>query len=168
MKRTLDFRRIEALPRRAPPTKREAIRLAKKWTRELAKVRGVTLLPWQGAALEEAHLAKGGVFSLPVGSGKFYIAEALPIVLRVSRSVLIIPGSLKDKTFSTRRKWAHKWRLASPPPRIITREELALESNAGLLEYLKPELIIEDESHKGGNFDRGVPARVHRYVKQSQ
>lgn len=163
---TPDLRRIRDLPRRKPLTAKTAAALVRKWTAKLARVSGVELNWPQAWLLEEASTSDTGIVGfLPVGTGKTLAAELLPVVCEVERSVLVIPAALKEKTFYDRRELRKQWKLAAPPPRIITREEFSREAAAGLLEELRPELLINDEADEGANFDASVTQRQHRYIK---
>lgn len=96
------------------------------------------------------------------------VFETMPVHLELAPAVLVINASLEQKTYSDRRALAGKWRLASPPPRIITREALALESNAYLLDTIKPRLIMIDEVDDFANFDASATQRIHRYVMKER
>jgi hypothetical protein len=165
VRNSTDLQRIRSLPRRTL-TLEGAREAAARYTAELALSPDVQLRPWQGCSLDEAVRGEpyGAWLSLPVGQGKTLIAETLPVVLASRKAVLIIPASLKEKTFADRASYRGKWRTMSPPPRIISREELALDANAYLLEQIDPDLILIDESDELSNLDKGAPKRVHRYV----
>lgn len=186
VRNTPELARIRDLPVRAL-TKAKAARAAARWTSELAVAgRGAELRPWQGQVLDDVVRVGGCVGWLPVGQGKTLPAELVPVVLAEQaaearrviakhegrkraglayRAVLCIPASLKEKTFADRRSYAGKWRLASPPARIVTLHELAREANAGLLEWLDPEVLVVDESDELANWDASATQRIHRFVK---
>ncbi len=152
------------MPRRKL-SRAKAEALATELTGALALRKGEALRRWQAQVLHEAKRCKFGTYGgLPVGQGKTLIFETLPVHLDLSPAVLIINASLEQKTYADRRALAGKWRLASPPPRIITREALALESNAYLLSTIKPRLILIDEADEFANFDASATQRIHRYV----
>ncbi len=169
VRQTSDLQRIKSLPRRTL-TREWATRQAARFTRELAKVSGVALMPWQGAALAEAkRTGTGACLWFPVGIGKTLVAETMPVVLEAQRSVLILNASLVDKTYKDRRALRAQWKIANPPARIITREALALEANAYLLDQIDPDLIIIDESDEFSNFDASATQRIHRFwVKRAK
>lgn len=171
VQQTRDLQRIHSLPRRTV-TRAGAEAAARDLTARLALRPGVALKTWQGQALLELERAKRGGFgawlSLPVGQGKTLICETAPVILGVERSVLILPASLKEKTFADRSSYRGVWRVANPPARIITKEELALEANAYLLEELDPELILIDEADELANLQAGAASRVHRFVTKKR
>jgi hypothetical protein len=89
----------------------------------------------------------------------------LPRVLDAKRAILIAPASLREKTRDDRTAYAAEgWRLASPPPRFVSLEELATEGGADLLNAIKPDLIILDEADELSNPDSSAAVRIDRYV----
>ena len=163
VRRTADFRRIEALPRRVV-TRKLAESLVSKWTQRLAVPgSGGILKPWQAMAFEELEAYRGALLGYPVGLGKTLISALAPVVLGSKRAVLIIPAALKEKTYSDFAALRGKWRLPSPFPRILTREELQTETNALLLWQIKPDLITVDEADDLANSEASVPTRISRY-----
>lgn len=179
---TPELARIRSLPRRKL-SKSKAAEYAQHWTEELALRNGVALRPWQGQVLHEANMYGGCWAVLPVGQGKTLPAELLPVVLdeamrkskraiakkegkraKAPSSVLLIPASLRDKTYHDRREFAGVWAAASPPARVTTREELQTDANAFLLDSIDPDLIVIDESDEGSNWEASTVQRVHRFV----
>lgn len=163
LRATPDLARIQSLPRRAL-SKRTAERHAVAYTEQLALRAGVALRPWQGQVLHEAVRCGGLLAALPVGQGKTLPCELLPVVLKARKAVLILPAGLRKKTHADRRSYAGAWRCASPPPRMVSREELALEANAYLLEQLDPDLIIIDEAHRLSNPKSAAVRRIDRFL----
>lgn len=168
VRETADLRRIREIPRRAPPKLRSkrTDALVAKWTQALALVSGETLVPAQAIAFEEMTLAGGSYLSYPVGTGKTIISECAPTVLESKRAVLVLPASkgLKDKAFANRRKLRGVWRIASPPARVVTLNELSREENADLLFRLRPDLIVIDESDDLANWDASAVQRIDRFL----
>lgn len=161
--RTVDFSRIEALPRRKLDV-REAEDAARFLTKLFAEPGAdVALRAWQGQAIFECveyrHLCGG----LPVGQGKTLITWLLPLALGAKRPVLILPASLIDKTRADFRSYLGKWRRPAVPPRLITREELALDKNADLLDCINPDLVMVDESDELANPIAGATNRIDRF-----
>lgn len=185
LRNTPDLQRIISLPRRRL-SKGTAAKHAARFTAELALRRGEELRPWQGQLLYEV-LKYGGTFGvLPVGQGKTLPLELIPVVLEELataaraaiakhdgkaargasyRAALIIPAGLEEKTYADRRSFAGKWRTASPPPRITTRESLHTDANAYLLQTIDPEVLLIDESDELANFKASTPTRIDRFVK---
>jgi hypothetical protein len=179
---TPELARIRSLPRRKLSKAAAALHAA-KWTEALALRKSAELRPWQGQVFEEVVRYGGAWPVLPVGQGKTILAELTPVVLedhvraakaKVAKherkrvkppsAVLILPASLRDKTYHDRRAFAGVWALASPPPRVTTREELQIEANAYLLTQLDPDVIVIDESDEGSNWDASTVQRIHRFV----
>jgi hypothetical protein len=163
---TVDFDRIAALPRRVP-TQADAETWAEVMTAELRDrraPRGTALRPWQAYALAEAAANDGAWLALPVGVGKFLISVLLPVVMHSAKWVLIVPASLRDQTWDEIAKCRGVWKLSPAPMQVLSREELALEKNIGLLARINPDLIVVDESDEMANAARGTPLRIDRHV----
>lgn len=167
VRNTPDLQRIVSLPRRTL-RKSKAKEHAAYWTERLALRRGAELRPWQGQLLHDAKRVGGALAGLPVGQGKTLPAELLPVVYESERAVLIVPAGLREKTWHDRRSFAGSWRTASPPPRLISREELALDGNEYLLSTINPDLIIIDEAHRLSNFKAAAPRRIDRFIREKR
>jgi len=165
IRRTVCFSRVEALPRRKL-TKEDAEAWAEALTPDLL-CRGAVgrLLPWQGMSLYECAENNGGWLGLPVGIGKTLICELLPTVMQSRSAVLILPSALKDKTYEDRAELLGTWRLANPPPRIITLAELANQNNGTLLEDIQPDLLIIDEADGVANLEAGCALKIDEYIE---
>lgn len=162
IKATPELARINSLPRRTL-RKSTAVKSAAKWTKALALVRGAELRPWQGQLIEEAVRVGGALGGLPVGQGKTLPCELLPVALESKRAVLILPAVARDKTYADRRSYAGRWRTASPPPRLVSQQEL--QNDPYLLRTLKPDLILIDEADELANWKASAPAQIDRYVR---
>lgn len=171
VRRTVEFERVAALPRRRF-TLADAEAWAARLTPELRRpgVHGAaaSLRPWQALGLAEAAANDGAYLAFPVGVGKTLVAELLPVVMEAKRAVLIVPASLKDKSHADRTELQKAWKLASPPPRITTMRELAPDSGAYLLDQLRPDLIIIDECDELANSGSSAAHRIDRYVVKRQ
>lgn len=168
LRATPDLARIMSLPRRKL-RKADAVRHAAELTPALALRRGAALRPWQGQLLHEASRGAAGVLgALPVGQGKTLICETLPVLLNSKRAVLVLPAGLREKTWADRRSYAGIWRTGSPPPRLVSREELALEQNAYLLDEIDPDLVIIDEAHRLSNWKAAATRRLHRFITRKR
>jgi hypothetical protein len=162
--RSADWARIEALPRRRW-TDADADAWAVELTREFrlpGAPASAKLRRWQGAALAEFFAIKGLWAALPVGLGKTLITFLACVGARCS--VLVIPANLRDKTQADFRSFIGTWRAPSPWPRIVSREELALESNARLLEALNPDVLVVDEADDLANRKSAACRRIDRLV----
>lgn len=169
---TVELARIRALPRRVL-TPAIAKRRAAELTEVLALRKGVELMPSQGIALHEFVKHGGVIAQLAVGQGKTIICETAPVLLaeklgRSIRSVLFAPASLEDKTRHTRRKLSRDWRIASPPPRWLTKELLSRQSNAYLLNEIDPDLVMIDELDDLANGDASTAKRIGRFVREKR
>ena len=162
--RSLEFRRVEALPRRLWETD-DLPALAEALTSVLRTESGtMRLRPAQAAALRDAYEV-GGLFGpLRVGVGKALLSLCVPVLLGATRPVLLLPASLREQT---RREvvpqMSEHWKL-HPDLKLIGYEELGLEQNAGLLDELAPDLIVADEVHALANIKAGRTRRVARYL----
>src|SRR5687768_1292672 len=163
VRESADLRRILALPRR--PLDLEAARAqARAWTQLLALVTGVALRPWQGFALTEVAENKGGYIVLSVGAGKTLLTWLIAVVLQARAPLLVAPGGLRQKTFDDFRSFVGKWRAPSPPPKVVSFDELTSAANVDLLERRQPDVLIKDESHKSRNMDASIHKRLNRYI----
>lgn len=161
---TIDLERVRALPRR-----RIDKRVAEAWAAKLTPIFRVPgssaeLRPWQALSLAEVVENRGGLLGLPVGQGKTLVVELAAVALQAKRPILIVPANLRDKTYGDRAELQRDWRLANPPPRLVSREELALASNALLLDQIRPDLILIDEGDQLANGDSAAAKRIDRYI----
>ena len=177
VKLSAEMRRVRAIPRRELADEEQAQPWIEEYTSRFALAGAVSkgmAVNWpQAVSLHEATANPcGALFQLPVGTGKTLTAEWLPLVIaaeskrlgRPVKAVLITDASLKTKTFKDRQSFKGVWRIAAPPPRIITREELALEQNALLLQEIDPDILILDECDGLSNFDASAPQKIHRFL----
>jgi len=165
---TREFERIRDLPRRALDAD-EAATWAAVFTDEYRRPgSSAALRPWQGYCLAEAARTGGLFAGLPVGFGKTLLAELLPHVMHAQRPMLILPASLREKTFADRQALLRDWRLGDPPPRVTTMQEMAPQSGEHLLSRMRPDLIIIDEGDEGANHKSSFVRRIHRYVVAQQ
>lgn len=162
--RTVEFERVAALPRRVlDPIDADA--WAEVWTDTLAVPgSGWKFRRWQGQCCAEAAEVLGGFYVLPVGFGKTPLSYVLGLCARRKRVLLILPANLRNKTYSDFSSYRGKLVTPNPPPRIISREELALEQNRNLLEDFDPDCIVIDESDELANFDSAAARRLDRFI----
>jgi hypothetical protein len=167
VQRTIDLDRINALPRRVL-VPAECERWAAEFTRVLRaspRVRA-QLRPEQGIALIEALHCGGAFLGLPVGFGKTLISYCAALVFEAKRPILVLPASLRDKTWADFGAYAGVWRPLAHPFRLVSREELALAKNASLLQEHAPDLVVVYESDDHSHAQRGAPARLIRFKRK--
>jgi hypothetical protein len=161
--RSSEFRRIEALPRRAL---------------DLSSVRDLTeffrrpggtmkLRPIQSAALLEAAEQNGLFAPIGVGLGKELICLLLPEVLDAKRAVLLIPSKLKIQVRrETELIYSKHFKLPLDRLTIVTYRELSDRKTDDILEKLNPDVIIANEGHHLRNMLRArASARGRRFLR---
>jgi hypothetical protein len=175
VRRTVDFSRVERLPRRAlDPLDADAWaavftdELIAPHARAMALAEGHPLPAvrrWQGQCLAEITTCRGAFIVLPVGHGKTFISRYAGTVLGALRPLLILPANMirSGKTHADFRSYVGVWRQDCPPT-LISREELALEKNARLLDQLQPDAIVIDEADDLANWDSAAVARLDAYI----
>jgi hypothetical protein len=165
VKDSADYRRIKALPQREIDPE-ECERLAEELTPLLTTPRGkrhgVRLKPLQALAFKEMHEQRGAHLGLPVGEGKTLICMLAPHVLDAKRAVLIVPASLKDKTYAEFIEYSKDWTAPMLGARIISYHDLRADEN--LLRKIKPDLIILDEADAARAHDRSAAQMLGEYI----
>ncbi len=162
---TADFRRILALPTRAPtPTDAELVR---ELTDILRQRDGqMSLRPVQARGLYEL-MAHGGLFGpMGVGTGKTLVTLLAAIVAAAERPLLLLPASLIEKTKRERAQLMNDWRV-STGTQIMSYQFLGREEQAQELDRKRPDLIIADECHFLKNKRAAVTRRVARYMVEN-
>lgn len=159
-----DFKRIDALPRRAW-TDEQIAQLVTYYTEKLRAPYGTeTLRPVQAVAIHEAALA-GGLFGpIGCGEGKTLPSLLIPTVLGAKRPILIVPANLREKTLREMPEISANWKL-HPSLSVLSYSELAIESRADELEKREPDLIVTDESHKLKSGKASITKRIYRYMR---
>ena len=144
--RSVEFRRIAALPRRDWEKDPHLEELRILLTQHLKKPTGtMELKPNQAAALRD--LADyGGLFGPQCcGAGKTLVTLLAPVVLKAQRPLLLVPASVRDQTLRKVLPQMRKhWRL-HPMLRVESYTAISLEKNSNLLENYAPDLILADE-----------------------
>lgn len=166
---SLDFRRVQALPRRDWQTVRDLDEAASILTSEF-RVAGGTwkLKPLQAAALVEMRSRSGGLFGpIVVGGGKTLITLLAPWMVDCRQPVLLVPASLRDQTVEYVLPEVRKQFHIHPGLRIVGYSELSLAKNATMLDRLAPDLIIADECHLLKELTSGRTKRVARYMRNN-
>lgn len=119
-------------------------------------------------ALAKARACGGLIADLPVGSGKTLITYLLPTVCKLWRPMLIIPASLRRKTYDDFRKLGDQGYPVPVGLRVISYTELSIDRNNRIFEDFRPDGIIADEAHKLSSFDAGCTRKVRRYLGEHQ
>ncbi len=187
VRRTEDFRRIEALPRRA-----EVYDLSEhmtQWLRRDMPIGGVTpaqdLQFVQAWALGELFEWEGTWGWIEVGGGKTLICMLAPTVLQRAwefkgikgpdgrpkrvRAGYIVPANLKnEKTLKVDVPfYSPHWDMYDwNDENVISYETLGREKAETLLERKMFNLLLLDESHKIKNKNSAVGKRVLRYLER--
>lgn len=165
VKDSADYRRIRALPQREIDPE-ECERLADELTPLLTTARGkrkgVRLKPLQALAFHEMHLVRGAHLGLPVGEGKTLICMLAPYILDAKRAVLIVPASLRDKTYAEFIEYSKDWTAPMLGARIITYHDLRADEK--LLDKIKPDLIILDEADAARAQERSAAQMLGNYI----
>ena len=147
---SLELKRILALPRRELPDV--------DLTSEFAKPGGsLRLRPIQSQALYEAREADGLFAPIAVGGGKTLIAQ---------RAVILTKPDLKRQMIREREHFYGKhFRLTTAA--VVSYNELSSAKSAGILDEIKPDLIIADEAHCLKRKEAARTKRFRRYMKQN-
>lgn len=162
---TQDFERVRDLPRR-----RLDPDVAAEWAADLTPMLRApgsarTLQPWQAWSLVEIVQNGGAFLALPVGAGKTDITFLAPTMLQSLRSVVIVPGAgLRDKTNYEFGLLRSEWIEPPTPTKVVTWQELTVESAADYFERTQPQLIMIDEADEAANPDASWVRRIDRYV----
>jgi hypothetical protein len=156
-----DFRRILALPVRAPV---DTECLVHEMTDALRTATGnMRLRPVQALALFEL-MSTGGLFGpMGVGTGKTLVTLLAAVVANATRPLLLLPAALLEKTIHERDELMWHWNV-STSTRLYSYQRLGREQAAKELELYRPDLIIADEVHKLKNKRAAVTRRVARYM----
>lgn len=162
---TVDFARIEALPRRTL-TQADADRWASILTEEL-RVPGarVSLLPWQAMSLFEILSAGGGFLALPVGSGKTLIGPLGAVLCGAKRAVQFVPASLRTKTWADFGSYYGKWKLPHGGMQVASYQSLVGERGRNYLEAWQPDYIDLDEADEIANYHTAACRVLDRYIR---
>lgn len=169
---TPDFDRIMALPRRTI-TDADLTAWSDVITPLLRDPRGNgagSLRGGQALVMAECSEAGGVWAALPVGYGKTLVTHGLPLFLAQSdhprtaeRPLLIVPASLREKTWADFAAYEGTWKMLRHPYRVMSREELCLDQNADFLRQYRPTLIVVDEADDLANSESAAVRRLDRY-----
>lgn len=163
VRRTAEFERIRALPRRVLG---DVPDLSPVYSKGEGK-----LWPIQSAALWDAE-ESGGLFApIGVGHGKTLITLLLPDAMEAKRPLLFVPAQLRNHLLNpnpnldgTLAFYAARFRVRDDI-RVMSHNELSLAKNTDALEGMKPDLIIIDEAHAFRHRSASRTKRLLRYLK---
>jgi hypothetical protein len=162
--RSMEFRRIEALPRRVLDMKNVPD------VTEMFRRPGGTmkLRPIQSAALLEAAMMNGGFFPLSCGVGKTLITLLLPTALDSTNAVLLVPPQLKRQLKrEIETVYSRHFHIPLDVITIVAYSELSQAKHADILDQIKPDLIICDEVHAIRYRTSARTKRALRYFKDN-
>jgi len=164
---TSEFQRILSLPMRDWEKHMQDTSLHLKMTTAFRQPRGTQVLrPIQAAAIAELHDLKGLLAPIGVGVGKTHITFLAPLVLNVSRPILLVPASLKEKTYREFAALRMHW-VGHPSLRVESYEMISTVGGQDILNNYMPDMIICDECHRLKNKHAAVTRRVLRYMKDN-
>lgn len=156
-----EFQRIFALPRRVLDLHSTVEQ--EQWNQKLRVPNGsMRLWPLQAISLEEAAKANGLFAPLGVGAGKTLIALLLPHALKSKKAVLLVKPDLKAQMLREMHTRYKKNFVIPEGLHIVAYSELSGQNKAGILEEIKPDLIISDECHC---LKRKTSARTKRFLR---
>ena len=166
VRRTPEFDRIEAMPRRVL-TQAHAEQCAADLTPVYATRPGASLFPRQGVSIAEAVACRGAWLALPVGSGKTPISYLLPSALHAKRTLLIMKSNAlaKHKTPHDFALLRREWRPPCGTLTIKTLEWLSTEAADGFLEDQDPDLILLEESDDFASTTNAAVMRLDHFIR---
>lgn len=170
-----DLERVLAIPRR------QLGRIGRRAaTAKYARAGGkMWLRPLQAHALAEAERAGGLISPAGVGEGKTLITLLLPLAMKATTTVLLVPPALREQLKAEYPVYAAHFNLPNmhglpirPGVRskiyVVSYSELSSAKQNGaesILERLKPDLIIADEAHSLKATSAARTKRFLRYFK---
>lgn len=160
VRRTDDFRRIAALPRRNPET------VIPDLTSLFRKPAGtLRLRPVQNRALYEIGRSRGLLGPIAVGGGKTLILILAPLAAGAKRAVLLVKPDLRDQLLKV--DWPFYGQHFRLPENvtILSYSQLSTAKSADALDRLEPDLIVADECHALKSVDAARTKRFKRYMK---
>lgn len=159
-----DFRRVSALPRRAVPSDFALAAMGRDWTERLrTPAGGMRLRPVQGWALDTVAGVGGMLGIIGVGWGKTLVAWLAPTVwAQARRPLVMLPASLREQFLADGNRLRQHWRIRGDV-QVVSYEALSQPRTAGVLEALRPDLIVCDEAHHLRGRDSARTRRFLRY-----
>lgn len=133
-----------------------------------ARRSSVRLRSIQNAMLWEAAQVGGLLAPVGVGHGKTLVTLLLPDVLRSERALLLVPAHMVNTLLE---RELPRYLQDFDIPRlgaitVVSYEELSSPKNDGILDEIKPDLIIADEAHHLRHKATPRWRRIARYLKQ--
>lgn len=179
--------RILELERREipDPESPESVQLAQFLTRTLGKLPIEQLYPGpltstQALCIKSGKVHKGGFFPIVVGGGKMlaeFLTAALYLAAGYERIVYIIPADMEPTVAKEFPLYRQSWHGPSAAQlNIQTYERISHLNNAeeldakgnliklGLLDRLRPQVLILDESHNASDTGAAVTKRIKHYM----
>ena len=126
------------------------------------------LRPVQGAALRalrDAEAPKGIAALIGVGHGKTLISLLAPTVISCTRPLVLVPSSLLQQVERDIVEWGQHFSF-HPQLQVLPYSRLSATSGAGLLDDIKPDLLVLDEAHLLRHRSSARTKRVIRYCVQ--
>lgn len=158
--------RIVDLPRRQW-SEEEAAFLQEQLTDLLAVPGGEQVLRLlQAVALAEVHDHRGLLGVLGVGKGKTLLTRLIPIVMEAQRPLLVVPGSLRDKTHYEFDQLDQHWRRHENL-KVVTYSLIAHKKHRELLWKERPDLIICDEAQELAHRTTATTTRFEHYLESN-
>lgn len=171
---TKELQRVRDLPRRVWQDNPRLPELVSKLTAKLRYNHALCRTPCEGCksrelkpaqaqALADAYGLGGAFLPLRVGAGKTLTSFLLPTVLREPSYLLIVPGSAQKDTRRYHQEHSRHWKLF--PLKLASYQLLGHPKHVGLLDQLKPKLLVFDESQKLKDPRGKVAKRVRAYLR---
>lgn len=164
--RSLDFRRIERLPRRRwedAPTLGELVDRMTDWLKTPNGT--MRLWPVQAQALADIFEIRGAFLPIGVGQGKAPISLLASRVLNAQRPLLIIPPELRHQTNALVIPMMREHWQIDPVPRVVSYRDLSFDYANEILNDYCPDLIFLDECHCLKNPSSGRTKKFTRYMR---
>lgn len=165
-----ELKRIVAIPRR--PAVLQNYTAAGDLSPEFRRSDGtMTLWPVQSCALAEARRNDGGFFPAGVGAGKTLISLLMASAIPCRDAVLLVPPGLRQQLLKVDvPRYARHWKLPLDRVRIVAYSMLSSArghgtGELGILDEIKPDLIIADEVHNLRHRSAARTKRFFRYMK---
>ena len=160
---------LKSIPRREIPSEMDRIlsipqveqgdgvKESIKWTKRLG-TGGATFRPTQGLALDICEKYGGGFLLMQVGYGKTLVALAAGQAAGATNPLILVPPALVKQMHSEMEYWSKRFRFRKSVIESYNR----LSTVDGLLESIKPDMIIADEAH---NLRHKGSVRTRRFLR---